>query len=137
MACFIGNRSGDTGAPTGSTGARGRQAPRTVEFRNPDAVKAAGYRVCPTKAKEAGAKKTFSLNVEMLKCPITPDDVRKLLTEGKTGLKKFVSNRTRRAFEAFLVADKEKGWWFAFPPRKPKAGKEPPTEPKAGGDQPF
>jgi hypothetical protein len=98
---------------------------------------AAGYRVCPTKAKEAGAKKTFSLNTEMLKSPITPDDVRKLLTEGKTGLKKFVSNRTRRTFEAFLVADKEKGWWFAFPPRKPKGAKGAPAEPKAEGNEPF
>jgi DNA topoisomerase-3 len=83
----------------------------------------AGYRVCPLKAQAAGAKKTFSLNTEMLKCPITPEDVRMLLNEGKTGLKKFVSNRTKRAFEAFLVADKDKGWWFTFPPRKPKAAK--------------
>ena len=98
---------------------------------------AAGYRVCPSKAKEAGAKKTFSLNSEMLKSPITPDDVRKLLNEGKTGLKKFVSNRTRRTFEAFLVADKEKGWWFEFPPRKAKVPKPEKTEPKADGDQPF
>jgi len=98
---------------------------------------AAGYRVCPTKAKEADAKKTFSLNTEMLKSPITPEDVRKLLNEGKTGLKKFVSNRTRRTFEAFLVADKEKGWWFAFPPRKPKGAKGAPAEPKAEGEQPF
>jgi hypothetical protein len=93
--------------------------------------------VCPSKAKEAGAKKTFSLNSEMLKSPITPDDVRKLLNEGKTGLKKFVSNRTRRTFEAFLVADKEKGWWFEFPPRKAKVPKPEKTEPKADGDQPF
>ncbi len=93
---------------------------------------AAGYRVCPAKAKAAGAKKTFSLNVEMLKCPISPEDVSKILREGRTGLKKFVSNRTRRAFEAFLVADKEKGWWFEFPPRKPKA---PKAEKKT--DEPF
>ena len=95
----------------------------------------AGYRVCPHKAQEAGAKKTFSLNAEMLKCPISADDVRKLLNEGKMGLKKFVSNRTKRSFEAFLVADKEKGWWFEFPPRKPRVAKGAPAEKKS--DEPF
>lgn len=95
----------------------------------------AGYRVCPQKAQQAGAKKTFSLNAEMLKCPLSPDDIRRLLVEGKTGLKKFVSNRTKRGFEAFLVADKEKGWWFAFPPRKPRPAKGAPAEKKA--DEPF
>ena len=95
----------------------------------------AGYRVCPHKAQEAGAKKTFSLNAEMLKSPISADDVRRLLNEGKTGLKKFVSNRTKRTFEAFLVADKQKGWWFEFPPRKPRAPKGAPAEKKS--DEPF
>ena len=95
----------------------------------------AGYRVCPHKAQEAGAKKTFSLNAEMLKCPLSADDVRRLLNEGKTGLKKFVSNRTKRTFEAFLVADKAKGWWFEFPPRKPRAAKGAPAEKKS--DEPF
>ena len=95
----------------------------------------AGYRVCPQKALEAGAKKTFSLNAEMLKSPISADDVRRLLNEGKTGLKKFVSNRTKRTFEAFLVADKDKGWWFEFPPRKPRAPKGAPAEKKS--DEPF
>ena len=96
----------------------------------------AGYRVCPQKALEAGAKKTFSLNAEMLKCPISAEDVSRLLNEGKTGLKKFVSNRTRRTFEAFLVADKQKGWWFEFPPRKAKAPKAAPTE-KKSDNEPF
>lgn len=95
----------------------------------------AGYRVCPQKALEAGAKKTFSLNAEMLKCPLSPDDIRRLLGEGKTGLKKFVSNRTKRTFEAFLVADKQKGWWFEFPPRKPRAAKGAPAGKKS--DEPF
>jgi DNA topoisomerase-3 len=86
---------------------------------------AAGYRVCPQKAQAAGAKKTFSLNSEMLKAPISAEDVRALLTQGKTPLKKFISKRTNRGFEAFLVADKDKGWWFEFPPRKPKGPKKP------------
>jgi len=95
----------------------------------------AGYRVCPHKAQEAGAKKTFSLNSEMLKSPISADDVRRLLNEGKTGIKKFVSNRTKRTFEAFLIADKQKGWWFEFPPRKPRAPKGVPASKKS--DEPF
>jgi len=83
-----------------------------------------GYRVCPQKAQAAGAKKTFSLNAEMLKAPISAEDVRAILNQGKSPLKKFISKRTNRGFEAFLVADKDKGWWFAFPPRKPKGPKK-------------
>ena len=130
--------------PTGRLKAVLFLAPREGDDSNPDAFDAdwpvlghcpvsglpvqhtptAGYRVCPKQALEAGAKKTFSLNTEMLKVPITPDDVRALLTQGKTPLKKFTSRRTNRGFEAFLVADKDKGWWFEFPPRKPKGPKK-------------
>ena len=96
----------------------------------------AGYRVCPQKAHAAGAKKTFSLNAEMLKAPISPADVSALLNQGKTPLKKFISKRTNRGFEAFLVADKDKGWWFEFPPRKPKGPKKGAAEP-ADDNKPF
>ena len=90
---------------------------------------AAGYRVCPAKAREAGAKKTFSLNAVMLQSPITPDDIRDLLgPKGRTAEKRFVSNRTKRPFNAWLVPDKDKGWWFAFPPRKAKPGKKEASE---------
>jgi DNA topoisomerase-3 len=98
----------------------------------------AGYRVCPQKALEAGAKKTFSLNAQMLQCQISPEDVSALLNQGRTTEKRFVSNRTKRPFNAFLVADKEKGWWFAFPPRAPKGSKgKPKAEKPAEGGQPF
>jgi DNA topoisomerase-3 len=98
----------------------------------------AGYRVCPQKALEAGAKKTFSLNAQMLQCPISPEDVSALLNQGRTTEKRFVSNRTKRPFNAFLVADKEKGWWFAFPPRAPKGSKgKPKAEKPAEGGEPF
>ncbi len=98
----------------------------------------AGYRVCPQKALEAGAKKTFSLNAQMLQCPISPEDVSALLNQGRTTEKRFVSNRTKRPFNAFLVADKEKGWWFAFPPRAPKGSKgKPKAEKPAEGGDPF
>ncbi len=96
---------------------------------------AAGYRVCPAKAREAGAKKTFSLNGVMLQCPITPDDIRDLLGEkGRTAEKRFISNRTNRPFNAWLVPDKARGWWFAFPPRKGKPGKGKAAEAGERGD---
>ena len=102
---------------------------------------AAGYRVCPAKAKEAGAKKTFSLNSQMLQCAISPEDVSALLNQGRTAEKRFVSNRTKRPFSAFLVADKDKGWWFAFPPRAPKGAKggkgKPADEKPADDNAPF
>jgi DNA topoisomerase-3 len=96
----------------------------------------AGYRVCPQKAAEAGAKKTFGLSAEMLKCPITPEDIKALLTTGKTSLKKFISRKTNRAFEAYLVADKDKGWWFEFPPRKPKGPRKAAGE-KSSDSNPY
>lgn len=101
----------------------------------------AGYRVCPQKALEAGAKKTFSLNSQMLQCAISPEDVSALLNQGRTVEKRFVSNRTKRPFSAFLVADKDKGWWFAFPPRAPKGAKggkgKPAAEKPADDNAPF
>jgi len=96
---------------------------------------AAGYRVCPAKAREAGAKKTFSLNGVMLQSPITPDDIRDLLgPKGRTAEKRFISNRTKRPFSAWLVPDKDKGWWFAFPPRKPKGNAKGKGKPKADNE---
>jgi DNA topoisomerase-3 len=45
-----------------------------------------------------------------------------MLTEGKTGLiKGFISNRTKRPFDAFLTFDPETGKvGFEFPPRPAK-----------------
>lgn len=99
----------------------------------------AGYRVCPLKASEAGATKTFGLSAEMLKCPITPEDIKAILHEGKTPLKKFISRKTNRGFEAYLVADKSKGWWFEFPPRKPKGPRKGASgsAEKSGDSNPF
>lgn len=98
----------------------------------------AGYRVCPQKASAAGANKTFSLNAEMLKALISPEDVKSLLNQGRTPLKEFVSRRTNRGFKAFLVADKDKGWRFEFPPPTPKGPKKlAPEEGKAEDGDPF
>jgi DNA topoisomerase-3 len=64
----------------------------------------------------------------ILQRDIEPDQAFKLLAEGKTDLiKGFVSNRTKRPFDAHLTMDFDKGKiGFAFPeraPRPPKASK--------------
>ncbi|HEY1122182.1 MAG TPA: DNA topoisomerase 3 [Haloferula sp.] len=61
----------------------------------------------------------------ILQKEVPQDQVIKMLTEGKTDLiKGFVSNKTKRGFDAFLTfstADGKVG--FEFPPRAPKAPK--------------
>ncbi|MEY4316373.1 MAG: hypothetical protein RI902_181 [Pseudomonadota bacterium] len=69
----------------------------------------------------------------ILQQPVAPEQMTKLLSEGKTDLlDKFVSMRTRRAFKAFLQWDPEAGKVsFAFEPRTSKyparGGKTPTT----------
>ena len=62
---------------------------------------------------------TFKTGAVILQQPISHEQVHKLLTEGKTGLlDKFISNKTRRAFKAYLVWDAQAGKVaFAFEPR--------------------
>jgi DNA topoisomerase-3 len=61
----------------------------------------------------------------ILQKEIEPDQAFKLLAEGKTDLiKGFVSNRTKRPFDAHLTMDFDKGKiGFEFPARAPKAKK--------------
>ena len=61
----------------------------------------------------------------ILQKEIEPDQAFKLLAEGKTDLiKGFVSNRTKRPFDAHLTMDFDKGKiGFAFPERAPKVPK--------------
>jgi len=75
---------------------------------------------------------TFKSGKVILQQPVEREQMTRLLQEGKTGLlEKFVSNRTRRAFKAFLVWDKEAGkvnFEFEqreskYPPRKTAAAK--------------
>ncbi len=58
----------------------------------------------------------------ILQQPVTPDQVTKLLENGKTDLlENFVSNKTRRKFKAFLSWDAKVGKvGFEFEPRAPK-----------------
>ena len=66
----------------------------------------------------------FKTGSIILQQPITHEQLAKLLETGKTDLlDKFISNRTRRAFKAFLVWDAEAGKvGFEFEPRAGKAG---------------
>ena len=67
------------------------------------------------------------LNRRILAKEMTLDDFQKLLSVGKTDLiKGFISNRTKRPFDAFLVLKKNGSVGFEFPPR-------PPRKPKAKG----
>ncbi|HYP71569.1 MAG TPA: topoisomerase C-terminal repeat-containing protein, partial [Variovorax sp.] len=78
----------------------------------------------------------FKTGKIILQQPVSPEQVQKLLNEGKTDLlDKFVSMRTRRAFKAFLVWNKDEGkvtFEFEprtskFPPRKTLASTKTPT----------
>lgn len=74
--------------------------------------------------KSLGAERScdFRSGKVILQQPISPEEMRKLLTEGKTSLlKDFVSQRTRRKFSAYLVRDKDGKVGFEFEPRAPKA----------------
>jgi DNA topoisomerase III len=89
--------------------------------------------VC-SKAVPTNAQPTPSCDFKtgrvILQQVIEHDQVKKLLAEGKTDLlEKFVSNKTRRAFKAYLTYDAEAGKVsFAFEPSKyPKKGGAPTT----------
>ena len=73
--------------------------------------------------KSVGPEKTctFKTGKIILQQTIEPAQITKLLAEGKTDLLKgFVSNKTHRKFEAFLVV-KDGGTAFEFLPREKKA----------------
>ncbi|MFM8795819.1 MAG: topoisomerase C-terminal repeat-containing protein, partial [Betaproteobacteria bacterium] len=66
----------------------------------------------------------------ILQQPVEPAEFTRLLTTGKTALlENFVSNRTRRAFKAFLTYDAKEGKVvFEFEPRPPRAAKGAPAK---------
>lgn len=64
----------------------------------------------------------FRLGRQMLSKALPEEEVAKLLAEKKTGLiKGFISNKTRRPFDAFLTLKEGGKIGFEFPPRAPKA----------------
>ncbi|MBP7566629.1 MAG: topoisomerase C-terminal repeat-containing protein, partial [Burkholderiaceae bacterium] len=73
----------------------------------------------------------FKTGKVILQQPVDHEQLAKLLATGKTDLlDKFISNKTRRAFKAFLAYDKEAGKvGFEFEPR---ASKFPPRKTAAG-----
>ena len=79
--------------------------------------------------KEKPRKCDFRSGRVILQQPIEREQMVKLLTDGKTDLlTKFISTKTKRPFQAFLVVERKKDEvkvGFEFPPREPKAPKEP------------
>ena len=69
----------------------------------------------------------------ILQQPVSTEEMRKLLAEGKTSLlKDFVSQRTRRKFSAYLVRDASGKVGFEFEARTPKVGAAKKGTTKAG-----
>ena len=86
-------------------------------------VRAADSRYICERASGEGAACDFSFGRRILQRAITPDDMRAMLSEGKTGvLEGFVSKKTGRPFKAHLTMElggKDAGkLGFEFPPRK-------------------
>ena len=66
-----------------------------------------------------GSPKGLRINRVILGKQLSPDDVRALLSKGRTGLiQGFRSNRTHKTFDATLVLNKDGKIGFEFPPRK-------------------
>ncbi len=82
----------------------------------------------PEFVQTGGSKKGFSMSRTILSKAIEVEQMTKVLAEGKSELiTGFVSQRTHRPFDAFLVLDAKKGnVGFEFPPREPR---------KKGGDK--
>jgi DNA topoisomerase III len=81
--------------------------------------------ICEVAAKKEKPRKCdFRSGRTILQQPIEPEQMVKLLNDGKTDLlTQFVSTRTKRPFKAFLVLERKKDdvkVGFEFPPREPK-----------------
>ncbi|KAF0096376.1 MAG: DNA topoisomerase III [Puniceicoccaceae bacterium 5H] len=68
-------------------------------------------------------KNAFRMSRTLLGKTVPPEEVEKLLKDGKTNLiQGFRSNRTKRLFDAFLILKDSGGIGFEFPPRPAKKG---------------
>lgn len=69
---------------------------------------------------QAGGRKGFTMSRSILGRAITEEELRQVLAQGRTELLTgFISQRTNRSFDAFLVLDEKKGnVGFEFPPRE-------------------
>ncbi|PTX99983.1 DNA topoisomerase III [Verrucomicrobia bacterium LW23] len=76
----------------------------------------------------------FKITKTLLQQDIAPEQARKLLSTGSTDLlTRFISNRTNRAFSAFLVLDAEHKVQFKFQEREPKLGADGKPVASGGG----
>jgi DNA topoisomerase-3 len=81
----------------------------------------AGMNYICEKAAAAERTCTFRTGKIILQQEISPEQVKKLLAEGKTDLlTKFISKKNNRAFKAFLLIGKDGKVGFDFPPREAK-----------------
>ncbi len=79
----------------------------------------------------------FRSSKVILQQPIEPDQMRKLLADGRTDLLRgFVSNRTRRKFSAFLVRKPDGTTGFEFEPRPARGAKTADTAKTGNGGSP-
>lgn len=121
------NNSGSGGAADGSGGESAAAAMAALDVTtlrvvghspldNGPVYEAPNAYVCARAMQ--GDRTGFRLSRIMLGKTIPPEQVEKLLKERKTDLiEKFVSNRTKRPFDAFLTLDDKGKVGFAFPPR--------------------
>ena len=72
--------------------------------------------------KQSSGKTGFTMSRTILGKAIEPEQMFRVLAEGKSELiTGFISQRTNRPFDAFLVLDEKKGnVGFEFPPREPR-----------------
>lgn len=71
-----------------------------------------------SEGKDPDGKPAFRMSRYMLGQALSPDQIGKLLKDGKTDLiKGFKSKRTGRLFDAFLILKPDGGIGFEFPPR--------------------
>jgi Zn finger protein HypA/HybF involved in hydrogenase expression len=119
------NKEGEASAPIDFTG----KEPLGKCPKCGSNVYDAGMNYLCEKATGADKKCTFRSGKIILQQNIEPDQIRKLLSTGKTDiLKGFISKKTNRKFEACLIV-KDGGTAFEFAPREKKgkggAGKTP------------
>lgn len=118
------NKEGDAAAPMDFTG---KESLGKCPACGGQVYDGAMNYVCENQAGVAKSCK-FRTGKIILQQEIAPDQVKKLLAEGKTDLLKgFVSKKTNRKFEAFLIV-KDGTTAFEFAPRE-KKGKTKSSEP--------
>ncbi len=65
-------------------------------------------------------KKGLRISKVILSKTITEDDIKRLLSDGKTSLIKGFISKKRKPFDAYLLLDEKGKISFEFPPRKPR-----------------